>query len=77
VTTSPESIPYLVEHERTGLLSPVGDVNALAANVLRLLSDPALAARLGQNAYRESSRYTWEAVRGQWVTVYRRLTSDS
>ncbi len=54
VTTSPESIPYLVKHERTGLLSPGRRRSALAANVLRLLSDPALAARLGQNAYRES-----------------------
>jgi glycosyltransferase involved in cell wall biosynthesis len=73
VTTSPESIPYLVEHERTGLLSPVGDEKALATNVLRLLSDPALAARLAQNAYHESSKYTWEAVRGQWLEVYRGL----
>jgi glycosyltransferase involved in cell wall biosynthesis len=76
VTTSPESIPYLVEHERTGLLSAVGDEKALAANVLRLLADPALAARLAQNAYRESSKYTWEAVRGQWLKVYCNLTPE-
>jgi glycosyltransferase involved in cell wall biosynthesis len=75
VSTAPESIPYLVEHERTGLLSPVGDEKALAANVLRLLSDPVLAARLAQHAYQESSKYTWEAVRGQWLNVYRRLAS--
>jgi glycosyltransferase involved in cell wall biosynthesis len=77
VTTSPESIPYLVENERTGLLSPVGDEKALAANVLRLLSDRALAARLAENAYRESSKYTWDTVRGQWLAVYRGLISDS
>ena len=77
VTTSPESIPYLVENERTGLLSPVGDEKALAANVLRLLSDPALAARLAENAYRESNKYTWDTVRGQWLAVYRGLISDS
>ena len=32
VSTSPESIPYLVKHECTGLLSKVGDEKALAAN---------------------------------------------
>jgi glycosyltransferase involved in cell wall biosynthesis len=74
VTTSPESMPYLVEHERTGLLSPVGDDKALAANVIRLLRDPSLAARLAQNAHQESRKYTWELVRGQWVKVYRGLT---
>jgi glycosyltransferase involved in cell wall biosynthesis len=75
VTTSPESMPYLVEHERTGLLSPVGDEKALAANVIRLLRDPALAARLARNAYEESRKYTWEAVREQWLTVYRELAT--
>jgi glycosyltransferase involved in cell wall biosynthesis len=70
VTTSPESIPYLVEHERTGLLSPVGDEKSLAANVVRLLRDPALAARLARNAHAESKKYTWKVVREQWVRVY-------
>lgn len=73
VTTSPESMPYLIEHERTGLLSKVGDEKALARNVIRLLRDPALAAKLAKNAYEESPRYTWEAVRTQWLKVYREL----
>ena len=77
VTTSPESIPYLVEHDRTGLLSPVGDEKALAANVVRLLRDPVLAARLAQNAHQESSKYTWEVVRGQWLEVYRGMLGIS
>jgi glycosyltransferase involved in cell wall biosynthesis len=74
VTTSPECMPYLIQHERTGLLSPVGDEKALAANVIRLLRDPALAANLAQNAHSESRSYTWQAVREQWVNAYR---SDS
>lgn len=73
VTTSPECMPYLVEHEHTGLLSPVGDEKALAANVIRLLRDPALADRLAQNARDASRSYTWEAVREQWLTTYRGL----
>jgi L-malate glycosyltransferase len=71
VTTSPESMPYLVEHERTGLLSKVGDEKALAANVIRLLDDPELASRLAENAYKQSREYVWEKIRGQWLTVYR------
>jgi glycosyltransferase involved in cell wall biosynthesis len=73
VTTSPESMPYLVENGRTGLLSAVGDEKALAANVIRLLREPDLAARLAKNAYEESRKYTWEVVRGQWVAVYRQV----
>jgi len=77
VTTSPESMPYLVEHERTGLLSPVGDERALAANLVRLLREPELASRLANNAYEESRRYTWQVVRAQWLDVYREVFGNS
>jgi glycosyltransferase involved in cell wall biosynthesis len=77
VTTSPECMPYLVEHERTGLLSPVADEKALAANVIRLLREPELAHRLAANAYVESQKYTWQAVRGLWLEVYRGLVSSA
>lgn len=75
VTTSPESMPYLVEHERTGLLSRVGDEKALAANVIRLLRDPELASRLAQNAYKQSQGYVWEKIRGQWLALYRNVAA--
>ena len=71
VTTSPESMPYLVENESTGLLSPVGDEKALAANVIRLLREPELATKVAKNAFQESRKYTWEIVREQWIKVYR------
>lgn len=70
ISTAPEGIRYLVRHEETGLLCDPGDWEALAANVMRVLGDPALAARLSQNAYEESNKYHWEAVRGQWLQVY-------
>jgi len=75
VTTCPEGMQYLVEHERTGLLSTVGDARALAENVLRLLREPGLAERLALNAHEESKKYTWEAVRGPWLHIYRDLMS--
>lgn len=77
VTTSPECMPYIVDHGRTGLLSPVGDEKALASNVVRLLREPGLAATLANNAYEESKKYRWEAVREQWIETYRELESAS
>ncbi|HUI43496.1 MAG TPA: glycosyltransferase [Terriglobia bacterium] len=73
VTTAPEGIRHLVEHERTGLLSEPGDVAALARNVIRLLRDPELPAFLASNAYQQSRQYRWEAVRDQWLEIYRSL----
>jgi glycosyltransferase involved in cell wall biosynthesis len=77
VTTSPKCMPYLVEHERTGLLSPVGDEKKLAANVIRVLRDPDLARRMAENAHLESQKYTWEVVREQWLKVYRDLADGA
>lgn len=73
VTTAPESMRYLVEHERTGLLSPTGDPEPLAQNVVRLLRDPALARKLIDNGLQQSRQYDWARVRQQWVQMYREL----
>jgi glycosyltransferase involved in cell wall biosynthesis len=73
VSTAPEGMRYIVEHERTGMLSESGDDGALAQNVIRLLREPQLASRLAENAHQESRRYGWAAVREQWLDVYRSL----
>lgn len=43
-------IPALIENEKNGLLVPAGDSHALAVALQRILSDPAWARTLGQNA---------------------------
>ncbi|HET6392867.1 MAG TPA: glycosyltransferase [Blastococcus sp.] len=42
-----EGIPEVVVHGETGLLSPAGAVDDLARDLVRVLTDPALAADLG------------------------------
>jgi L-malate glycosyltransferase len=73
VSTCPESLKYVVDHERTGLLSEVGDFHSLARNVIRLLQESGLSDRIARNAYEECERYTWDSVRNQWMQVYREL----
>jgi L-malate glycosyltransferase len=73
VSTAPEGIRYLVEHERTGLLSEPGNAEALARSIIRLLRDPELAFRLAANALEELQKYRWTTVREQWLKVYRSL----
>jgi glycosyltransferase involved in cell wall biosynthesis len=73
VTTAPEGMHFLVQHERTGLLSEPGDATALAQNVIRLLREPELGARLACTARTELDRYSWPKVREQWLEAYRSL----
>lgn len=48
VATGVDGIPEVVEDGQTGLLVPHGDAAALAAAIGRLVSDPALARRMGE-----------------------------
>jgi glycosyltransferase involved in cell wall biosynthesis len=78
VTTDAGGIPYIVSHERTGLMAPSGDAAAMAAAALRLLREPGLASRLAGEARAEClARYVWPAVRDEWVRLYARLAGVS
>lgn len=48
VATEISGIPELIEHERTGLLVPEKDVEALCGAIVRLAGDPALRHALGK-----------------------------
>lgn len=49
VGTRHAGIPEVVLHEETGLLCDEGDVDTMAAHMLRLAREPETAARLGRN----------------------------
>ncbi len=76
VSTAPDGIRRLVDHERTGLLSPPRDWKALAENVLRLLNQPGLAQTLAKNGREQVSHYSWSAVRPHWLQLYREVRVD-
>ncbi|MGI8491596.1 MAG: glycosyltransferase family 4 protein [Acidimicrobiales bacterium] len=64
-----------VEHGVTGLLVPPGDVNALAAALIRLLQAPDEARRLGRAGRdRVAGSLTVSAVTDRFVDLYRELT---
>jgi glycosyltransferase involved in cell wall biosynthesis len=48
--------PEVVEHGKSGLLSAPGDVHGLAQNLLTLLADPGLRARMGEYGRRRVER---------------------
>ena len=49
VCTPVGALPELIEHERTGLIVKPGDVEGLASALGRLIDDPELRQRLGEN----------------------------
>jgi len=73
VTTDAGGIPYIVTHEETCLMVPRDDPEAMAAAALRLLEDNELAVRLTRQARESSRKFTWPAVRDEWVSLYHEL----
>lgn len=73
VTTNAGGIPHIVTHERTGLMVECGDYEAMARAAIRLLEDASLAERFTREAREECRKYSWEAVRGQWLSLYESL----
>lgn len=66
-TDCPPGGPRMViEHEKNGLLVPVGDANALAGAISRLLDEPEFAALLGKNAAKLSLKASSEMIFKEW-----------
>jgi glycosyltransferase involved in cell wall biosynthesis len=64
-------ISDLVQPEETGLLVPFEDVTALAAAIRRLLTEPKLAARLGNAGRRKVLKhYTWDQTYQMLLKIY-------
>lgn len=70
VSTHVGGVPYLVQHEKTALLVPPGDVDAMAKAIIRVLEAPELAARLVTSGLAEIQQYTWSNVREELQAVY-------
>ena len=73
VSSNAGGIPNLVTGGETGLLSPCGDYEALAANVIRLLEDQRLASGMINRARAACLQYTWESARDSWLKIYESL----
>lgn len=66
--------PEVVDHEKSGLLSAQDDVPALAANLRRLVTEPALRARMGECGRQQvESRFVPERLAKDIARIYTQL----
>jgi glycosyltransferase involved in cell wall biosynthesis len=71
-------IPDIVQHERTGLLVPPGEEDALAAALTRVLRDSMLARRLGDGGSRLlRETFAWDRIVDRWEDVYSRVMQSA
>jgi len=71
-------LPEVVDDDETGFLSPVGDVDKMADDAVRLLTDKKLRRQMGRRA-RESaiSRYSTDKIIPQYIEFYERIIQSA
>lgn len=67
------ALPELVKPEENGLLFEPGDVDTLARQLIRLLSDPALAQRMGAASRERITKHALSGVIEQFEAIYQSL----
>ncbi len=66
-------VSEIVEHEKSGLLVPPGDGNALAEAILRLVQNPKLRRSLGETAKAKlQDNHTWAGYADRLVQIYQK-----
>lgn len=69
-------IPHQITDGVDGLLVPPNDQEKLGNSVIRLLSDPELAARLADGAKRRAHLFTYDRLSKQMETIYQDLIAS-
>ena len=73
VSTDTGGIPEVVEHGVSGLLGPVGDVQALTKNSFHILSDPERYAKFKQAAIEQSKQFSTTKILPEYIDLYSEL----
>ena len=73
VSTDVGGVPFVAEHQRTALLVPARDPQAMAAAMLEILLHAEFSEQLANSGLAEVQSYAWPEVRDQWLVVYRDL----
>lgn len=73
VATNVGGIPYLLQHEQTGLLVEDENAEKMTEAVIRLLQEPELTARLSSEGRRLAEMSSWTAVNTQWEALFAAL----
>ncbi|MGV3697964.1 glycosyltransferase family 4 protein [Flavobacterium sp.] len=69
VSTNVGGIPYLLEHNSNALLTNDDDVEDMAKQIKRLLSEPNLADSLSRKGKESVKDFDWEVVKKQWTEL--------
>lgn len=69
VSTNVGGLPYLIEHEKDGLLVRAGSSKDFSESIQRVITDPAYAKLLVDNARQKAEGFDWQSLQSKWQNV--------
>jgi N-acetyl-alpha-D-glucosaminyl L-malate synthase BshA len=76
VATRAGGLPEVVDHGDSGYLEAVGDTEAMARDVLELLTTAGKREAMGQRARAKAERFAMAAVGSQYIDLYQKLLNE-
>lgn len=76
ISSNVGGVPFIVTDEETALLVPVGDAQALADAMERLMTDEKLVASITESGCESIRNYEWPQVAPRWLSVYATAASS-
>ncbi len=70
IATNVGGIPFVVMHGVNGLLSPFGDINTFAHNIVQMLTNKTLYNQVRQNNLTRAADYRWHSITNTILSLY-------
>jgi glycosyltransferase involved in cell wall biosynthesis len=69
ISTDVGGMPFLIENNVDGLLTPAKDVIQFAKRVVSLIEDPSLVQKVSKNGRTKAESFDWNQVKTLWKDV--------
>lgn len=73
VSTNVGGVPFMAVHEKTALLVPPDQPDAMAQAILRLLDEHELWRSLREHGLQEAEQFIWDNVKKRWLELYQSI----
>ncbi|MFM7729076.1 MAG: glycosyltransferase, partial [Flavobacteriales bacterium] len=76
ISSDTGGLPEVNIHGVTGFMSPVGDIEDMAANALKILSDDAALASFKKRALEQAKRFDIKEILPMYLSLYEQVLSN-
>jgi glycosyltransferase involved in cell wall biosynthesis len=69
ISTNVGGLPFLIQHEKDGLLVPPNNVDAFVVAIKQVINNPVASKAMAIHARKKVEGFDWELVKYQWIEL--------